>query len=221
MATQPRASTPPFKQIRALPKARVSASPPTSPLPAGAGLPRRRPRDRHPRQQPRHLRPSKPSIRSPDEVDAFLRGQRSQRRATFPAYLPGMLKSQLGPHRLRLQRVRDQHPREMIHYGMTKTAQLAVSAASPNLHQGTAVTVNSRTPWPHQSEGVEEFVDKLSAGKPLRPVRTGVLQLRPTCLTPPPPPSRTPSSRMFRSPLAAATGGRASSAATAASSTIV
>lgn len=57
-------------------------------------------------------------------------------------------------------------PSEMIHYGMTKTAQLAVARGLAELTVGTAVTVNSVLPGPTRSEGVEEFVGKLNGGKP-------------------------------------------------------
>src|SRR6266581_3632228 len=57
-------------------------------------------------------------------------------------------------------------PREMIHYGMTKTAQLAVSRGLAQSCVGTAVTVNAVLPGPTRSPGVEAFVATLSAGKP-------------------------------------------------------
>ena len=53
-------------------------------------------------------------------------------------------------------------PSEMIHYGMTKTAQLAVSRGLAELTKGTAVTVNSVLPGPTMSEGVETFVKDLA-----------------------------------------------------------
>lgn len=56
-----------------------------------------------------------------------------------------------------------QIPEEMIHYGTTKTAQLAVARGLAELTKGTAVTVNSVLPGPTASEGVEEFIQKLSA----------------------------------------------------------
>ncbi|HEY1170875.1 MAG TPA: SDR family oxidoreductase [Verrucomicrobiae bacterium] len=59
-----------------------------------------------------------------------------------------------------------QIPVEMIHYGMTKTAQLAVSRGLAESCAGTAVTVNSVLPGPTRSAGVEEFVKELSGGKP-------------------------------------------------------
>ena len=49
-------------------------------------------------------------------------------------------------------------PREMIQYGMTKTAQLAISRGLAELTRGTAVTVNSVLPGPTRSEGIVEFI---------------------------------------------------------------
>jgi NAD(P)-dependent dehydrogenase (short-subunit alcohol dehydrogenase family) len=57
-----------------------------------------------------------------------------------------------------------QIPGEMIHYGMTKTAQLAVARGMAETTAGTAVTVNSVLPGPTASEGVSQFVDQLAAG---------------------------------------------------------
>ena len=61
-----------------------------------------------------------------------------------------------------------QIPAEMIHYGMTKTAQLAVSRGLAETTAGTAVTVNAVLPGPTASEGVTEFVNKLAAEKNMR-----------------------------------------------------
>jgi NAD(P)-dependent dehydrogenase (short-subunit alcohol dehydrogenase family) len=58
-----------------------------------------------------------------------------------------------------------QIPVEMIHYGMTKTAQLAISRGLAETTAGTAVTVNAILPGPTASEGVNEFVDKLAGSK--------------------------------------------------------
>jgi NAD(P)-dependent dehydrogenase (short-subunit alcohol dehydrogenase family) len=55
-----------------------------------------------------------------------------------------------------------QIPVEMIHYGMTKTAQLAVSRGLAETTAGTAITVNSVLPGPTASEGVNFFVDGLA-----------------------------------------------------------
>jgi NAD(P)-dependent dehydrogenase (short-subunit alcohol dehydrogenase family) len=57
-------------------------------------------------------------------------------------------------------------PSGMIHYGMTKTAQLAVSRGLAETCAGTAVTVNAVLPGPTHSPGVDEFVNKLSGGQP-------------------------------------------------------
>ena len=53
-------------------------------------------------------------------------------------------------------------PTEMIHYGMTKTAQLAIARGLAELTKGTAVTVNSVLPGPTMSEGVATFVKDLA-----------------------------------------------------------
>jgi NAD(P)-dependent dehydrogenase (short-subunit alcohol dehydrogenase family) len=56
-----------------------------------------------------------------------------------------------------------QIPAEMIHYGMTKTAQLAISRGLAETTAGTGVTVNSVLPGPTASEGVDGFVDQMAA----------------------------------------------------------
>ena len=56
-----------------------------------------------------------------------------------------------------------QIPTEMIHYGMTKTAQLAISRGLAETLSGTNVTVNSVLPGPTSSEGVTTFVAELAA----------------------------------------------------------
>ncbi|SDL26059.1 SDR family NAD(P)-dependent oxidoreductase [Kriegella aquimaris] len=53
-------------------------------------------------------------------------------------------------------------PEEMIHYGMTKTAQLAVSRGLAELTKGTNVTVNSILPGPTKSKGVSGFIEDLA-----------------------------------------------------------
>ncbi len=56
-----------------------------------------------------------------------------------------------------------QIPAEMIHYGMTKTAQLAISRGLAETTAGTNVTVNTVLAGPTASEGVNVFVEKLAA----------------------------------------------------------
>jgi hypothetical protein len=58
-----------------------------------------------------------------------------------------------------------QIPAEMIHYGMTKTAQLAIARGLAETTTGTDVTVNCVLPGPTASEGVTEFVGALAAGR--------------------------------------------------------
>jgi len=58
-----------------------------------------------------------------------------------------------------------QIPKEMIHYGMTKTAQLAIARGLAEAAAGTNVTVNSVLPGPTDSEGVEQFVEQMAAAR--------------------------------------------------------
>jgi NAD(P)-dependent dehydrogenase (short-subunit alcohol dehydrogenase family) len=55
-----------------------------------------------------------------------------------------------------------QIPAEMIHYGMTKTAQLAIARGLAETTSGTGVTVNAVLPGPTRSEGVGDFVKELA-----------------------------------------------------------
>jgi NAD(P)-dependent dehydrogenase (short-subunit alcohol dehydrogenase family) len=81
-------------------------------------------------------------------------------------YLPGMKQRNWGRIVFISSESGVQIPSEMIHYGMTKTAQLAISRGLAELCAGTSVTVNSVLPGPTRSAGVDEFVAKLSGGKP-------------------------------------------------------
>ncbi|UPG89679.1 SDR family oxidoreductase [Luteibacter aegosomaticola] len=78
-----------------------------------------------------------------------------------------------------------QIPAEMVHYGMTKTAQLAVSRGLAETLTGTGVTVNSVLPGPTLSEGVGEFFGKIAKdqGKSLAEVEKDFISThRPTSL---------------------------------------
>jgi len=55
-----------------------------------------------------------------------------------------------------------QIPVEMIHYGMTKTAQLAISRGLAESTAGTGITVNAVLPGPTRSRGVDDFVSALA-----------------------------------------------------------
>lgn len=82
------------------------------------------------------------------------------------AYLPGMKQRNWGRIVFISSESGIQIPTEMIHYGMTKTAQLAVSRGLAELCAGTAVTVNAVLPGPTHSAGVDEFVKQISGGQP-------------------------------------------------------
>lgn len=53
-------------------------------------------------------------------------------------------------------------PAEMVHYGMTKSAQLSIARGLAENCAGTAVTVNSVLPGPTLTEGAKAFFDKLA-----------------------------------------------------------
>jgi NAD(P)-dependent dehydrogenase (short-subunit alcohol dehydrogenase family) len=78
------------------------------------------------------------------------------------AYFPGMLKRNWGRIVFISSESALNIPKEMIHYGTTKTAQLAVARGLAEMTRGTAVTVNSVLPGPTMSEGVEAFVKDLA-----------------------------------------------------------
>ncbi len=76
-------------------------------------------------------------------------------------------------------------PEEMIHYGMTKTAQLAISRGLAELTKGSDVTVNTVLPGPTKSKGVGGFLEDLSkaGNKPVSEVEKDFFKnMRPTSL---------------------------------------
>lgn len=77
-------------------------------------------------------------------------------------YFPQMLKKDWGRIIFISSESAINIPEEMIHYGMTKTAQLAVSRGLAELTKGTNVTVNAVLPGPTKSEGVKGFVEDLA-----------------------------------------------------------
>ena len=77
-------------------------------------------------------------------------------------YLPGMLSRDWGRSIFVSSESAVQIPAEMIHYGMTKTAQLAVARGLAETTAGTGVTVNSVLPGPTRSEGVATFVEQIA-----------------------------------------------------------
>jgi NAD(P)-dependent dehydrogenase (short-subunit alcohol dehydrogenase family) len=86
-------------------------------------------------------------------------------------YLPQMLKKNWG----RIVFISSESglniPAEMIHYGMTKTAQIAVARGLAETTAGTGVTVNSVLPGPTRSEGVEKFLEDMSKAQGLDPAK--------------------------------------------------
>ena len=77
-------------------------------------------------------------------------------------YLPGMKERDWGRVVFVSSESAVQIPAEMIHYGMTKTAQLAVARGLAETTVGTGVTVNSVLPGPTASEGVKAFVGQMA-----------------------------------------------------------
>jgi NAD(P)-dependent dehydrogenase (short-subunit alcohol dehydrogenase family) len=99
------------------------------------------------------------------------------------AYLPGMKQRDWGRIVFISSESGIQIPPEMIHYGMTKTAQLAVSRGIAETCAGTGVTVNAVLPGPTHSAGVETFVAALSHGRPFAEFEKEFFQTaRPTSL---------------------------------------
>ena len=80
-------------------------------------------------------------------------------------YLPGMRARDWGRIVFVSSESAVQIPVEMIHYGMTKTAQLAVARGLAESTAGSGVTVNSVLPGPTASEGVATFVGQMAESR--------------------------------------------------------
>ena len=80
-------------------------------------------------------------------------------------YLPGMLQQNWGRIVFISSESGVNIPVEMIHYGVTKTAQIALARGLAETTAGTNVTVNSVLPGPTRSEGVEKFVQDMAKGQ--------------------------------------------------------
>src|SRR5947208_3654195 len=78
-------------------------------------------------------------------------------------FLPGMKRANWGRIIFISSESAVQIPPEMIHYGMTKTAQVAVSRGLAEAVAGSGITVNSILPGPTKSRGVGDFVEALAA----------------------------------------------------------
>jgi len=81
------------------------------------------------------------------------------------AYLPGMLQRNWGRVVFISSESALNIPVEMIHYGVTKTAQLALARGLAETTVGTGVTVNSVLPGPTRSEGVDKFLEDLARSR--------------------------------------------------------
>jgi NAD(P)-dependent dehydrogenase (short-subunit alcohol dehydrogenase family) len=77
-------------------------------------------------------------------------------------YLAGMLEKNWGRILFISSESAVQIPAEMVHYGMTKTAQIAIARGVAESAAGTGVTVNSILAGPTESEGVGGFVDAMA-----------------------------------------------------------
>lgn len=78
------------------------------------------------------------------------------------ALMPGMLKRNWGRIVFISSESAVHIPKEMIHYGFSKTAQLAISRGLAELTAGTAVTVNAVLPGPTLSDGVADFIGSMA-----------------------------------------------------------
>ncbi|HVO89204.1 MAG TPA: SDR family oxidoreductase [Casimicrobiaceae bacterium] len=100
-------------------------------------------------------------------------------------YLPGMRARDWGRIIFISSESGLQIPPEMIHYGMTKAAQIAIARGLAEAVAGTRITVNSVLPGPTRSRGVGDFVEALAhaEGKTLEQVETEFFEkVRPTSL---------------------------------------
>jgi NAD(P)-dependent dehydrogenase (short-subunit alcohol dehydrogenase family) len=100
-------------------------------------------------------------------------------------YLPRMAKRNWGRIVFISSESAVQIPAEMIHYGMTKTAQLAISRGLAETTGGTGVTVNTVLAGPTASEGANEFVMRMATSMKKSPAEVEqefFRSMRPTSL---------------------------------------
>jgi NAD(P)-dependent dehydrogenase (short-subunit alcohol dehydrogenase family) len=100
-------------------------------------------------------------------------------------FLPGMLNRNWGRIIFISSESAVQIPVEMIHYGVTKTMQIALARGLAEITKGTGVTINSVLPGPTWSEGVEKFVKDMAghSGKSAADVEKEFFQdVRPSSL---------------------------------------
>ncbi|ETR75548.1 oxidoreductase [Afipia sp. P52-10] len=97
-----------------------------------------------------------------DDWEAFFAANLMSGVRLSRAYLKGMLQRNWGRIVFISSESALNIPPDMIHYGVTKTAQLGVSRGLAELTAGTGVTVNAVLPGPTLSEGAEEFVASIA-----------------------------------------------------------
>ena len=85
------------------------------------------------------------------------------------SYFPGMLERNSGRIIFVSSESALSGPKDLIHYGVTKTAQLTISRGLAEMTKGTKVTVNSVMPGPTRSDGVVEFMKTLASDKSASP----------------------------------------------------
>ncbi|HJV42140.1 SDR family oxidoreductase [Caulobacter sp.] len=78
-------------------------------------------------------------------------------------YFPGMLERNWGRVIFISSESGLATPGEMVHYGMTKSAQLAVARGMAQATKGTGVTVNSVLPGPTRAEAIADFLKSVSS----------------------------------------------------------
>ena len=94
----------------------------------------------------------------------FMSGERLCRR-----YLPGMNTANWGRIIFISSESAVNIPVEMIHYGVTKTMQVALARGLAEMTSGTGITVNSILAGPTRSEGVEQFIADVARTRGITP----------------------------------------------------
>lgn len=84
-------------------------------------------------------------------------------------YLPGMLEKKWGRVIFISSESAEQIPKEMIHYGMTKTAQVAIARGIAEAYPASGVTVNSILVGPTASDGVADFLRSMATKQGVTP----------------------------------------------------
>lgn len=99
------------------------------------------------------------------------------------AYLPGMKSRDWGRIVFISSESGIHIPAEMVHYGMTKTAQLSISRGLAETCAGTQVTVNAVLPGPTRSDGLVAALTRRGSGRPMAEIEEQLMRVgRPTSL---------------------------------------